>query len=79
MSVSSFDNLEKLNQTKMENCHFFHELMMSMASIALAEAGVHLQDITEDHHMMIELEIIHPSDRMTIVADDQTLCHQGKI
>ena len=59
----------------MENCHFFRELMMSMASIAPAEAGVHLQDITEGH-MMIELEITHLCDHMMIV-DDQTLCHQG--
>ena len=49
---------------------------MSMASIAPAEAGVHLQDITEGH-MMIELEITHLSDLMKIVVDDQTLCHQG--
>ena len=61
----------------MENCHFFRELTMSMVSIALAEAGVHLQDITEGHHLMIELEIIHLSDLMKIVVDDQTLCHQG--
>ena len=59
----------------MENCHFFPEQMMSMASIALVEAGVHHQDITKGH-MMIELEITHLCDHMMIV-DDQTLCHQG--
>jgi len=58
----------------MENCHFFPEQMMSMASIALVEAGVHHQDIMKGH-MMIELEITHLCDHMMIV-DDQTLCHQ---
>jgi len=58
----------------MENCHFFPEQMMSMASIALVEAGVHHQDIMKGH-MMIELEITHLCDHMTTV-DDQTLCHQ---
>ena len=61
----------------MENCHFFREQMMSMASIVLVEVEAHRRDITNQDHMMIELEIIlHLYDHMMIV-DGPTLCHQG--
>ena len=50
---------------------------MSMASIVLVEVEAHRRDITNQDHMMIELEIIlHLYDHMMIV-DDPTLCHQG--
>lgn len=60
----------------MENCHFCLEQMMSTGSIALGEVGVPLQGhIMSKDHMMIG--IIHLYDRVMMIEDDQTLCHQG--